>query len=77
MHPLYQKAAGLTETIIAAAIEVHRDKGPGLIESIFHRDAILEGQTHQRGDGVHQAADGSAFLRDGLTPRRSSATVRI
>src|SRR6266566_5461226 len=23
MHPLYQKAAGLTETIIAAAIEVH------------------------------------------------------
>jgi GxxExxY protein len=35
MHPLYQKAAGLTETIIAAAIEVHRDKGPGLIESIY------------------------------------------
>jgi len=35
MHPLYQKAADLTETIIAAAIEVHRDKGPGLIESIY------------------------------------------
>ena len=35
MHPLYQKAAGLTEIIIAAAIEVHRDKGPGLIESIY------------------------------------------
>src|SRR6266702_6470389 len=35
MHPLYQKAAGLTETIIAAAIEMHRDKGPGLIESIY------------------------------------------
>ena len=35
MHPLYQKAAGLTENIIAAAIEVHRDKGPGLIESIY------------------------------------------
>lgn len=35
MHPLYSKAAGLTETIIAAAIEVHRDKGPGLIESIY------------------------------------------
>jgi len=33
-HPLFQKATGLTETIIAAAIEVHRDKGPGLIESI-------------------------------------------
>jgi GxxExxY protein len=35
MHPLFQKAAGLTDTIIAAAIEVHRDKGPGLIESIY------------------------------------------
>jgi GxxExxY protein len=35
MHPFYQKAASLTETIIAAAIEVHRDKGPGLIESIY------------------------------------------
>ena len=35
MHPLFQKATGLTETIIAAAIEVHRDKGPGLIESIY------------------------------------------
>ena len=35
MHPLFQKATGLTETIIAAATEVHRDKGPGLIESIY------------------------------------------
>ena len=35
MHPLFQKASGLTEIIIAAAIEVHRDKGPGLIESIY------------------------------------------
>lgn len=35
MHPLYGKASSLTETIIAAAIEVHRDKGPGLIESIY------------------------------------------
>jgi GxxExxY protein len=35
MHPLYERACGLTETIIAAAIEVHRDKGPGLLESIY------------------------------------------
>src|SRR5436309_14419723 len=35
MHPLYQKATRMTETIMAAAIEVHRDKGPGLIESIY------------------------------------------
>ena len=35
MHPSFEKASGLTETIIGAAIEVHRDKGPGLIESIY------------------------------------------
>lgn len=35
MHPLFEKASGLTETIIAAVIEVHRDKGPGLIETIY------------------------------------------
>jgi GxxExxY protein len=35
MHPLFEKASALTEAIIAAAIEVHRDKGPGLIESIY------------------------------------------
>ena len=35
MHPFFEKASGLTESIIAAAIEVHRDKGPGLIESIY------------------------------------------
>ena len=35
MHPLFKRASELTETIIGAAIEVHRDKGPGLIESIY------------------------------------------
>lgn len=35
MHLLFEKASGLTESIIGAAIEVHRDKGPGLIESIY------------------------------------------
>ena len=35
MHPLFQRATGLTEVLISAAIEVHRDKGPGLIESIY------------------------------------------
>ena len=35
MHPLFDKASSLTEAIIGAAIEVHRDKGPGLIESIY------------------------------------------
>lgn len=35
MHPLFSKASGLTHEIIAAAIEVHKDKGPGLLESIY------------------------------------------
>jgi GxxExxY protein len=35
MHPLFEKASSLTETVIGAAIEVHRDKGPGLLESIY------------------------------------------
>ena len=35
MHPSFKRASGLTETIIGAAIEVHRDKAPGLIESIY------------------------------------------
>ena len=35
MHSLYPKAAKLTEQIIGAAIDVHRDKGPGLVESIY------------------------------------------
>jgi GxxExxY protein len=35
MHPLFTKASELTTTVIAAAIEVHRNKGPGLIESLY------------------------------------------
>jgi GxxExxY protein len=35
MHPLFEKASSLTGSIIGGAIEVHRDKGPGLIESIY------------------------------------------
>ena len=42
MHPLYTKAAGMTENIIGAAIEVHRDKGPGLIESIYEWCMTIE-----------------------------------
>jgi GxxExxY protein len=37
MHPLYQKADPLSYEVIGAAIEVHRQKGPGLIESIYER----------------------------------------
>jgi hypothetical protein len=35
MHPLFQKADRLSHVAIGAAIEVHRLKGPGLVESIY------------------------------------------
>ncbi len=42
MHPLYGKASKLTGEIIAAAIEVHRIMGPGLVESIYEWCLIKE-----------------------------------
>jgi GxxExxY protein len=35
MHPSFQTAMDLTKILINAAIEVHREKGPGLVESIY------------------------------------------
>src|SRR6266436_1761745 len=37
MHPVYEKADHLSSEVIGAAIEVHRQKGPGLIEPIYER----------------------------------------
>jgi GxxExxY protein len=37
MHPLYPRADKLSYDVIGAAIEVHRLKGPGLIESIYEK----------------------------------------
>ena len=49
MHPLYEKAASLTEEIIAAAIEVQKHFGVGLPESIYQkclaRELQLRGHT--------------------------------
>jgi GxxExxY protein len=42
MHPLFSKAAKLSHTVIGAAIEVHRFKGPGLIESIYEKCLMHE-----------------------------------
>jgi GxxExxY protein len=42
MHPLYEKADRLSRELIGAAIEVHRNKGPGLIESIYERCLLRE-----------------------------------
>ena len=35
MHWLFSRASGMTHDVIGAAIEVHKDKGPGLLESIY------------------------------------------
>ena len=50
MHPLYQAAAAITHDVIAAAIEVHKDKGPGLLESIY--EWCLTKELELRGYGV-------------------------
>ena len=42
MHPLFAKADELSHTVIGAAIEVHRLKGPGLIESIYEKCLMRE-----------------------------------
>jgi GxxExxY protein len=42
MHSLFQKADLLSREVIAGAIEVHRGKGPGLIESIYERCIMRE-----------------------------------
>ena len=50
MYPDFARATDLTGPIIGAAIEVHRDKGPGLIESIYEwclqRELDLNGLSH-------------------------------
>ena len=42
MHTLFQKAHELSNVAIGAAIEVHRLKGPGLIESLYERCLLRE-----------------------------------
>jgi len=42
MHPLFEKADRFSREVIGAAIEVHRLKGPGLIESIYEKCLMRE-----------------------------------
>jgi len=42
VHPNYSKAQALSSRVIGAAIEVHRHKGPGLVESIYERCLLRE-----------------------------------
>lgn len=42
MHSLFAQASNLTHDVIGAAIEVHKDKGPGLLESIYEWCLTME-----------------------------------
>ena len=42
MHPKFQRADELSRLVIGAAIEVHRHKGPGLLESIYEKCLMRE-----------------------------------
>jgi GxxExxY protein len=46
MHPLFCKADELSRIAIGAAVEVHRHKGAGLIESIYEKCMMHELQLH-------------------------------
>ncbi len=56
MHPLFSQASATTHDTIGAAIEVHKDKGPGLLESIYEwcltMELELRGHSVQRQDSV-------------------------
>ena len=52
MHPDFERAQQLSRQIIGAAIEVHKDKGPGLIESIY--EWCLEKELTLQGFAVSQ-----------------------
>jgi hypothetical protein len=57
MHPLFRKASAITHDVIGAAVEVHKDKGPGLLESIYQwcltRELQWRGHSVQEVEKVH------------------------
>jgi GxxExxY protein len=42
MHALFAQASALTHDVIGAAIEVHKDKGRGLLESVYEWCLAME-----------------------------------
>ncbi|MDA0990070.1 MAG: GxxExxY protein [Verrucomicrobia bacterium] len=42
MHSLFQKADTWSRVVIAAAIEVHRTMGPGLLEEVYEKCLLRE-----------------------------------
>ena len=47
VHPLFEKANDWTSQVIAAAIEVHRKVGPGLLEDIYEKCLMRELQLRE------------------------------
>lgn len=47
MHPNFSRADQWSNVVIGAAIEVHRHKGPGLIESIYQKCMMRELQLQE------------------------------
>jgi GxxExxY protein len=47
MHSLFSRAAEMTHDVIGSAIEVHKDKGPGLLESIYEWCFTMELEMRQ------------------------------
>ena len=42
MHPRFSQASGVTHDVISAAIDVHKDKGRGLLDSIYEWRSTME-----------------------------------
>ena len=55
MHALFAQASNLPHDVIGAAIEVHKDKGPGLLESIY--EWCLSMELELRGHHVQNQAE--------------------
>jgi len=55
MHPLFAEASGITHDVIGAAIEVHKNKGPGLLDSIYQWRLTMELELRN-----HQVQNGSS-----------------
>jgi GxxExxY protein len=57
MHPLFQKADKLSTEVIGAAMEVHTQKGSGLIESIYEKCFLRELELKKIGTSAQKKVD--------------------
>jgi GxxExxY protein len=57
MHPLFQKADKLSAEVIGAAMEVHSQKGAGLIESIYEKCLLRELELRKIGTSAQKKVD--------------------